>query len=454
MKKKRWFKAFTFVASMLPLLAIIVSARVTYTIMTTNDSHYARAITIVGDLQSGLNIINFPKMKYPLGQLMIDVIPLTLIGFMESYSVSRKLATSRNELEQLDASQELFAIGVGNMFGSFSSAYPVFGSYSRTSLAGTSDARTPFTSCVTIAVVLLSLGTLTSSFYYIPTAGLAGIIFTAVTNLISPSDFYEAWIHSKNDFFTMLVTFLITLIFDTSLGLAAGVGVSITMLLKDIIFSPDSKPFFEILPSLRSTDDLEDTIGDEEENKSKSFGIADLTVQIVRLNNDLVFLTAPMIKDTLVDEILNKRGNKFKALIIDFTDVKLIDISGMMALRECASHTRAKKLRFVLVNVRSTIHQKLVKFGIITDEICVDRINKASTGDLYASVSRVPNDKYHSGIIHEERQCLLGSEPTDDTSVFEGIDIDQISEKTDINLTTAPSITRDEEKSNGNFTSI
>ena len=41
----------------------------------------------------------------------------------------------------------------------------------------------------------------------------------------------------------------------------------------------------------------------------------DLTVQIVRLNNDLVFLTAPAIKDTLVDELLNKRGHKFEALV-------------------------------------------------------------------------------------------------------------------------------------------
>ena len=118
MKKTRWFKAFTLFSSMLPLIAIIVSARVTYTIMSTNNSHYAQTIKIVGSLQSGIDIIKLPAMSNPLGQLIIDVIPLTLIGFMESYSVSRKLATSRNELEQLDASQELFAIGIGNMFGS------------------------------------------------------------------------------------------------------------------------------------------------------------------------------------------------------------------------------------------------------------------------------------------------------------------------------------------------
>lgn len=423
MKKMKLFKLWTFVTSILPLVAIIVSAHIAHDIRKYNPSNYAQTLKTVGELKPGLNLLNFMEMKYPFGQLLIDVIPLTLIGFMESYSVSRKLATSRNELEQLDASQELFAIGVGNMFGSFSSGYPVCGSYSRTSLAGTADAKTPFTSCVTIFVVLLSLGTLTTSFYFIPNAALSGIIFTAVTNLISPSDFYEAWIHSKNDFFTMLITFIITLVFDTSLGLAAGVGVSIVMLLKDIIFAPDSKPFFEIMPSNEDSDDV-DAIEKGSDAEALNPGVADLTVQIVRLNNDLVFLTAPMIKDTLVDEILNKRGNKFEALIIDFTDVKLVDISGMMALRECASHTRAKKLRFVLVNVRSKIHQKLAKFGVITDQICMDRIDRTSTGDLYASVSRAPNEKYHSGIIHECQQRLLTADGGPEDSSVGALNID------------------------------
>lgn len=149
---------------------------------------------------------------------------------------------------------------------------------------------------------------------------------------------------------------------------------------------------------------------------------ADLTVQIVRLNNDLVFLTAPMIKDTLVDEILNKRGNMFKALIIDFTDVKLVDISGMMALKECASQTRANGIRFVLVNVRYKIHQKLIKFDIMSDEMNAGRIDKASTGDLYASVSRMTNNHYFSGTIHDEQDSLLRPHPSD--SSFTGINID------------------------------
>lgn len=53
---------------------------------------------------------------------------------MESYSVARRIASTNNELHILNASQELFANGVANLLGSVSSAYPVSGSFSRSSL--------------------------------------------------------------------------------------------------------------------------------------------------------------------------------------------------------------------------------------------------------------------------------------------------------------------------------
>ena len=61
----------------------------------------------------------------------------------------------------------------------------------------------------------------------------------------------------------------------------------------------------------------------DEGDEGDPLGVKDVTVQVVRLNNDLVFLTAPAIKDTLVDELLNKRGHRFEALILDFSDVKI-----------------------------------------------------------------------------------------------------------------------------------
>ena len=84
-------------------------------------------------------------------------------------------------------------------------------------------------------VVILALQVLTDSFYYIPYAALSAIIWVGITNLIDIHDFWNAWKYSKKDFFTMTITFLVTLIFETSIGLG-GLVVSILIYLAEVSF--------------------------------------------------------------------------------------------------------------------------------------------------------------------------------------------------------------------------
>ncbi len=78
--------------------AIIIGAHLAYEIKKEdhfNESiatwphpdYYARKLKIVDVVTPGLNILRIPTMKYNFGILLGDVLPLTLIAFMESYSV-------------------------------------------------------------------------------------------------------------------------------------------------------------------------------------------------------------------------------------------------------------------------------------------------------------------------------------------------------------------------------
>ena len=75
-----------------------------------------------------------PAIKHNFGKFFADCIPIALVLYMESYSVARRIASANNELHLLNASQELVANGVANLLGAVSSAYPVSGSFSRSSL--------------------------------------------------------------------------------------------------------------------------------------------------------------------------------------------------------------------------------------------------------------------------------------------------------------------------------
>ena len=276
-KKTLGYQIFNFIAAIATLLSLIIAAHMAYEIRDFNPTYHARALKVVGNVPPGLSIFRKPQFNQSLGQLFIDVIPLTIISYMESFSVARKTAASKGQLSFLNPSQELVALGVGNMLNTISSGYPVSGSFSRSSLYANCGSSTPVAATVTLIIIVVALGTLTKAFYFIPLAALSAIVMVAVLGLIEFHEFWVAWKVSKKDFFVMIATFVFTFIFETQIGLGVGVGLSIVLLLKDLAYSLESKPI------------------------TQAFNFKG--VQIIRLNSNLVFVSAATIKDTLINEV-------------------------------------------------------------------------------------------------------------------------------------------------------
>ncbi len=80
----------------------------------------------------------------------------------------------------MDASQEMIALGVCNIFGSFVGSYTTTGSFSRTAVNAASGVRTPMGGIYTGTLVILALAVLMEYCAYIPKATLAAVIITAV----------------------------------------------------------------------------------------------------------------------------------------------------------------------------------------------------------------------------------------------------------------------------------
>ncbi|XP_028912639.1 sodium-independent sulfate anion transporter isoform X3 [Ornithorhynchus anatinus] len=131
---------------------------------------------------------------------------------------------------RIDANQELLAIGLTNLLGSFVSSYPVTGSFGRTAVNAQTGVCTPAGGLVTGAVVLLSLAYLTPLFYYIPKAALAAVIITAVAPLFDVGIFRTLWRVKRLDLVPLCATFLLCF-WEVQYGIIAGVLVSGLLLL-------------------------------------------------------------------------------------------------------------------------------------------------------------------------------------------------------------------------------
>jgi SulP family sulfate permease len=162
----------------------------------------------------------------------ISAVVIALIGFMESLAVAVSVDESTDGEDGVKANQELVALGLANVIGSFFSSFPVAGSFGRTAVNAKSGAQSTMASFLTGCFVVFALFLLMPAFAYLPYAVLASIIEVAVVGLIDINGFQTAWRLSKSEFVVSTSTFFAVLAVGIEYGILIGTAVSIGFVLK------------------------------------------------------------------------------------------------------------------------------------------------------------------------------------------------------------------------------
>jgi len=184
-------------------------------------------LPVIGSIPAGLPHFELPHIFGPnkdvkLGFWVVTpVILVILLGFMESISIAKKYSEILKI--PLNSNQELIALGLANLGGSFFSCYSVAGSFSRTAVNQKSGATSLFASLITASLLAVFLYGFTGMLYYVPKCTLAVILFLAVYGLI---DFKLIKKYIKNRNYIELIyffgVFLATCCFSTKYGLIVG----------------------------------------------------------------------------------------------------------------------------------------------------------------------------------------------------------------------------------------
>ena len=111
---------------------------------------------------------------WPLPKPSVSLLPKLIW-----YTINRNLFFAAGG-KPIDASQEMIALGICNVMGSFVSSMPTTGSFSRTAVNSASGVRTTFGGIYTGGLVILALAVLMPLCAYIPKATLSAVIITAV----------------------------------------------------------------------------------------------------------------------------------------------------------------------------------------------------------------------------------------------------------------------------------
>ena len=208
-----------------------------------------KGIEVVGDIPSGLPGFLLPNFSIEgMGQLMPIAITIALFGYMESISIAKSVEEKHPEYE-IDANQELRALGLSNLLGSFFQSFPVSGSFSRSAVNHQAGAKTGISLIISAVIIIATLLFLTPFFYNLPSAVLGAIIIVSVFGLIDVKYPTVLFKHRKDEFFLLITTFILTLFVGLIEGILLGVLLSLLLLVYRT-----SHPHMAILGRIKGSD--------------------------------------------------------------------------------------------------------------------------------------------------------------------------------------------------------
>jgi sulfate permease, SulP family len=188
-------------------------------------------IHVVGEIPAGLPDFGIPE-GLGLDNLLAvapGAIGVALVAFAESVAIARSLATKYGY--DVDANQEMVAIGAANIGSGFSGAFAVDGSMSRTSVAEGAGAKSQMVSIIAAVAILVTAAFLTPLFYNLPEAVLGAIVIHAVWHNITLRKVNEYRDITRLDYITAIVAMVGVLAFGLLEGLLLASALGLLSLL-------------------------------------------------------------------------------------------------------------------------------------------------------------------------------------------------------------------------------
>mgnify|MGYP003700748093 CR=1 FL=1 len=296
-------------------------------------------VAVVGQIPSGLPDLTRPPFHW---QLWVDVAPVSamiaVVSYVESYSIGTTLAT--RERTRINSHQELIALGAANVGAAFTGAYPVSGSFSRSSVNYQTGARTQVSALVCMVVIVLTLLFFTPLFARLPLAALAAIVVVSVVGIVDVHSMRRHWRIHKEDSITEFATLATVLGFGVEAGLITGVALSIAFFIRT-----SSRPHIAIVGRIPHTEHF---------RSARRYDVETFPhVAAIRVDENVYFGNANQVESKLLKIIQRRPGTKHVLLVM--SAVNLVDVSGLEMLYRLNDNLAAMGIKLHLSEVKGPV---------------------------------------------------------------------------------------------------
>ncbi len=299
----------------------------------------AQGVKLVGFIPPGLPPLALPDPSL-VSQLWPGALAIALMCFTESVAAGRAFV-QRGEAE-VDANQELLAMGAANVAGSFFRAYPAAGGTSQTAVNRKAGAKTQLSGIVTACVVSLTLLFLSPLVSLMPQATLGALVLVAAASLVKPDDFLAIGRIRREE----LAWAIVALAGVVLLGTLEGILVAVALSMLTLLYHANHPPVYAVGRKAGT-----------EEYRSLEQYPDDETIPgllIVRTEGRMHFASAPRTRETfwrLVEE------SQPRVLILELSAVPDIEYTALTMLADGEEKLREHGISLWLAGLNPTARE-------------------------------------------------------------------------------------------------
>ena len=324
-----------------PIAIWIVIISILIITFTSIEEH---GFKTVGVIPTGLPTFGLPSLNWADIQGVMELaFACFLLMYVESISAAKTLA-QKNDYE-IDAHQELLALGMANLATGIGHGYPVSGGLSQSAVNDSGGAKTPMAlvfASVFIGICLFFTGLLKN----LPTVVLAAIVFVAVERLINIKEFIRMWRVNKFDFAIAVVALLSVIIFGILQGVIIGALASLILIIKAV-----STPHIAILGRIPGTERFTD-IKRHPDNEILP------GVMLFRVESPLVYFNSSYVYSHVWPMIAQQASN-LKLVIFDLSTSAYIDSTGAKLIKRLFLNLKARGIMFKVAEAHSEVRDIL-----------------------------------------------------------------------------------------------
>ena len=331
--------------------ALLLVLLATFLVVQFNGE--ALGVTLVKEVPGGLPSLALPSATPEQIYALIPLaLTLSLIAFMEAISVAKAI-DEKEKKNELNANQELIALGTANIVGALFQAYPTTGGFSRTAVNYDAGAKSGIAALFSALVVGLTLLFFTAFFYFLPTAVLGAIIVVAVVKLIDFNYPKYLWKNNRQEFYILLFTFAITLFIGIKEGILLGVFVALLHMVYQ-----NTRPHIAVLGRIKDTHYFKNV------SRFSEDVVTFPGVLILRFDGQLFFGNQSYFKEK-VSALMEAQDQKIEHLVIAAAGINSIDASALQMLSLFIEELNQKSVKVYWTGLIGPLRDRFHKVGIL-----------------------------------------------------------------------------------------